>query len=147
MYFANKIFNTLPTATFEDCKKKVLVLQNLYDNFIATNSAFELNISSAARRDTERDLKLLTKTIKYTMESANKEEMVQGGSKPRGSTVLNEWSEKHVELLNSVLNEVEVVTLNCIQDTWSRFIQSTSFVDMATELKKYQEDMKGLNLV
>ncbi|EFC46856.1 predicted protein [Naegleria gruberi] len=139
LYFSNKVFNNLPTHTFEDIRKKTQILHKLNESFIVNGAPFELNLSSNVKKEFDRSLKQLNQLVETHLNKSGDQEMTEKGD--------SSWQSSNTDLLNTILDNVEITCLNCVQDTWSRFILSSNFIDMVRELKKYDDDMKNLNLV
>ncbi|KAG2389345.1 hypothetical protein C9374_013905 [Naegleria lovaniensis] len=173
LYFAEKVYHPVPSHTLEDIQKKIAVLGKLSDNFIVNGAPFELNLSSNVKKEFEKNYRLLSKTLSYTLSTRVLRETSESApaasnalrengvivsgvgattvtlntAKPRDSVFIQEWNEKHTEQLKTILDEVEITCNYNLQDTWSRFILSTNFVEMVKELKKFEDDMKNINLV
>ncbi|KAF0980016.1 hypothetical protein FDP41_001169 [Naegleria fowleri] len=147
LYFAEKVYHLVPSHTLDDIQKKLAVLDKLSDNFIVNGAPFELNLS--ALRETKespsggnalRENGVIVSGVGATTVTLNT-------AKPRDSVFIQEWNEKHTEQLKTILDDVEITCNYNLQDTWSRFILSTNFVEMVKELKKFEDDMKNINLV
>ncbi|KAL9651166.1 hypothetical protein ABK040_008238 [Willaertia magna] len=164
IFFMHKVYKELKVNTLENASKKLLVAQNLFDNFVRANSAFELNLPSHVRTTIVRTLKTLNEAMRpknSTKESisstnieledrklstsssdiSNTEQVIT-----TNSNVSNDWTEQHGIELNRLFDSVEDGVLESVQDTWSRFIENDSFITMCKELQQYETEMKKLNL-